>query len=163
MTDRVRIRMSAHIEDVPLVNEIVEFTPPKIKPKMAANQGAFVASEVAVGLEKLDWKLKVRGELNKLSDALGAYIMGKAQVSVTEKGQTTEGDGYSLVYSLYGPITGVEQDTVKMGDQPTVTISGTCLAFKQTDGGQVIHDINVNTGKTIIGGADLMKSAGINL
>ncbi|CAG9001766.1 MAG: hypothetical protein CENE_03793 [Candidatus Celerinatantimonas neptuna] len=163
MSNRVRLRLSANLDGVPLVNELEEFTPPKIKPKMADQTGAFVASQVAVGLEKMDWTLKVKGELDQISNALGQYIVSNAQVNVTEQGKTTDDSQYKLAYSLYGPITGIEQDAVKMGEQPTCTISGTCNSFKQTDTGVVIHEINVKTGKLVVGGVDLMSASGISL
>lgn len=163
MADRVRLRLSAQLEEVPLVNEIDDFTPPKIRAKTANNEGAFVASEDTVGLEKLDWQLKVRGQLDDISQALGPYLMRSAQVNVTEKGRNTQEGSYTLDYSLYGPITGIEQEAVKMGEKPVCTISGTCKAYKQTDSGRVVHDINVDTGRTIVGGEDLMSTSGINL
>lgn len=163
MSDRIRLRLSAQVEDVPLVNEIDEFTPPKIKPKLATVDGAFVESEETVGLEKIDYTLKLRGELDQISNAIGQYILSNAQINVTEQGKTTEDGRYKLEYSLYGPITNIEQETVKMGEKPIVTITGTCKAYKQTDTGTVIHDINVKTGKLIVGGVDLMNASGISL
>ncbi|NAW66712.1 phage major tail tube protein [Photobacterium halotolerans] len=161
MADRIRLRIAAQVESVPLVNEIVEFTPPEIKTKLASNEGAFVASEDAVGIEKLSWSLKVRGEHGKIAAALGRYLMGNAQINVVEKGKSTENIPYTEEFSLYGPITGIKKDALKMGEKPTVTIEGTCKAFTQRDTGAVIHNINVDTGKTIVGGVDLMGEAGI--
>ena len=123
--------------------------------------GAFVASEDTVGLEKLSWSLKVKGEHGVLSRSLGKYTMGNAQINVVEKGKSTDGVPYVETYSMYGPITAIKKEAVKMGEKPTITIEGTCKAYTQYDTGLLVHDINVNTGKTIIGGVDLMGLAGI--
>jgi uncharacterized protein len=163
MADRIRMRIKAQVESVPLMNEIVDFTPPEIKAKLANNEGSFVVSEDTVGLEKLSWSLKVRGEHGAISKALGKFTMGNAQVNVTEKGKSTEGVAFVEEYSMYGPITGIKKEPIKMGEKPTVTIEGTCKAYTQRDTGIVVHDINVNTGKTIVGGVDLMGEAGISL
>lgn len=105
----------------------------------------------------------MKGELNKISNSLGQYILSNAQVNVTEQGKTTDEGRYKLEYSLYGPITGIEQEAVKMGEQPSCTISGTCQSFKQTDTGMVVHEINVSTGKLVVGGKDLMSASGVEL
>ncbi|BDR34318.1 TPA: phage major tail tube protein [Photobacterium damselae] len=163
MADRIRMRITAQVESVPLMNEIVDFTPPEVKSKLANNEGAFVASEDTVGLEKLNWTLKVKGEHGVLSRSLGQYTMGNAQINVVEKGKSTDGIPYVESYSMYGPITGIKKEAVKMGEKPTITIEGTCKAYTQHDTGILVHDINVNTGKTVIGGVDLMALAGIGL
>jgi phage tail tube protein FII len=66
------------------------------------------------------------------------------------------GIDYVEAYSLYGPITNIKKDALKMGEKPTVTIEGTCKAYKLTDTGITIHDINIDTGKATVGGVDLM-------
>ena len=162
MADRIRMRLSAQIESVPLRNEIVEFTPVDIKTKTVSNEGSFVESEDVVGFEPLKWTLKVRGDHQKIQNALGRFFMDNAQINVTEKGKDTDQAKYQEVYSMYGPITNIKKDAVKMGEKPTVTIEGTCKAYKLTDTGTVIHDINVDTGKTVVGGVDLMGTAGIS-
>ncbi|AUI88166.1 hypothetical protein BS333_17560 [Vibrio azureus] len=161
MADRIRMRISAQVESVPLMNEIVEFTPVDIKTKTVSNEGSFVQSEDVVGFEPLKWTLKVRGDHQKIQNALGRFFMDNAQVNVTEKGKGTDQSKYHEVYSMYGLITNIKKEAVKMGEKPTVTIEGTCKAYKLTDTGTVIHDINVETGKTIVGGVDLMGTAGI--
>ncbi|MEZ8095774.1 phage major tail tube protein [Photobacterium swingsii] len=163
MADRIRIRVSAQVESVPLVNEIVEFTPPEVKTKTVANEGQFVASEDVVGIEALKWTLKVRGEHGKIKTAIGRYLMGNAQINVEEKGKTTENVPYSVEHSLFGPITSVKAEPYKHGEKPTVTIEGTCKAWKETDTGKVVNDIDTRTGKTIVGGHDLMGDAGITI
>ncbi|MCY9802701.1 phage major tail tube protein [Vibrio scophthalmi] len=161
MADRIRIRISALVESVPLMNEIMEFTPPDLKSKTANNEGGFFQSEDVVGFEALKWTLKVRGDHRAIQTALGRFFMSNAQVNVTEAGKHTDGVQYKEKYSMYGPITNIKKDAVKMGEKPSVTIEGTCKAYKLTDTGTVVHDINVDTGKAIVGGADLMSLAGI--
>ncbi|MBY7899923.1 phage major tail tube protein [Vibrio fluvialis] len=156
MADRIRKRISALVEAVPLMNEIVEFTPPELNTKTAANEGSFFQSEDVVGFEALKWTLKVRGDHKLLQMALGKYFTDNAQINVTEHGKDTTNIPYVEIYSLYGPITSIKKDPVKMGEKPTVTIAGTCKAYKLTDTGIVIHDINTDTGKGIVGGVDLI-------
>ncbi|OOF25044.1 hypothetical protein BZJ19_10000 [Salinivibrio proteolyticus] len=161
MADRIRMRLTAQVESVPMMNEIVDFTPPELKAKLASNEGSFVQHEDTVGLEKLSWTLKVRGEHGAIQKELGKFLMNNAQINITEKGRTTDGEPYSVEYSLYGGITNIKKEAVKMGEKPEVSIEGTCRAYKETDTDTVVHDINVDTGKTIIGTVDMMQEAGI--
>lgn len=161
MADRIRIRLTAMLEGIPLMNEIIEFSPPEINFKMAESEGSFVGSEDAVALEKLSFTLKLRGDHGVLSAVFGKFLMKSGQLNVTERGKNTDGLIYNEEHSLYGVIKSIKKDTYKMGEKPSVTIEGTCKAYKMTDTGMVIHDINVNTGKTVVFGENLMGEAGI--
>ncbi|EGR4408022.1 phage major tail tube protein [Vibrio fluvialis] len=155
MADRIRLRIAALVEAVPLMNEIIDFTPPEINGKVVSNEGGLVGSEDVVGFEALKWTLKVRGNHLLLQNALGKYFMDNAQINVTENGKDTLTNAYAEVYSLYGPITSIKKDPLKMGEKPSVTIEGTCKAYKLIDTGVTVHDINTETGKTVVGGVDL--------
>ncbi len=161
MADRIRIRLTAMLESIPLMNEISEFMPPEITFKMSESEGSFVGSEDAVALEKLSFTLKLRGDHGGLSVAFGKFLMRPGQLNVMERGKNTEGLIYVEEHSLYAIIKSVKKDAYKMGEKPSVTIEGTCKAYKMTDTGRVIHDINIDTGKTIIFGENLMGQAGI--
>lgn len=161
MADRIRVRLTALLEGLPLMNEISEFTPPEITFKTAESEGSFVGSEDAVGVEKLGFTLKVRGDHGKLRGVFGKFMMKPGQLNVTEKGKSTDGAAYTEEHSLYCLVKSVKPDAYKMGEKPTVTIEGTCKAYTLKDTGVLVHDINVETGKTIVFGADLMGEAGI--
>ncbi|MGL4223824.1 MAG: phage major tail tube protein [Vibrio sp.] len=155
MADRIRLRLSALVEAVPLMNEIIEFTPPEFNTKTAANEGGLFGSEDVVGFEPLKWSMKVRGDHKLLQLALGKYFMDNAQVNVIENGRDTLTVVYAETYSMYGPITSIKKDTVKMGEKPSCTIEGTCKAYKLIDTGVTIHDINTETGKCVVGGVNI--------
>ena len=160
MVDRVRLRLSAVVQDVPLVNEIVEFSAPEVTFKTAANEGSFVQSEDVVGMDLLKWPMKVRGKHADLVMSLGRYALSEAQVNVTEKGKDSNNGGYKAQYSLYSTISSIKQETVKMGEKPVCTIEGTCKSYKLIDNGKTVYDIDTRTGKTTIGGVDLMGQYG---
>lgn len=161
MADRIRMRLNAIIEGLPLMNEISEFTPPEITYKSADSEGSFVASEDMVGMEKLSFTLKVRGDKGTLNRAFGPFMMKPGQLNFVERGKTTDGLPYREEHSLYALIKSIKQDTYKMGEKPSCTIEGTCKAYKLTDNGATVHNINTETGKTVVYGVDLMGEAGI--
>ena len=161
MADRIRIRLTAILEGIPLMNEISEFTAPEISFKMAESEGSFVSCEDAVALEKLSFTLKLRGDHGLLSPVVGKFLMRPGQFNVTERGKSTDGIPYIEEHSLYAIIKSVKKEAYKMGEKPTVTIEGTCKAYTLKDTGTLIHDINIDTGKTVVFGEDIMSQAGV--
>ncbi|MFD2177846.1 phage major tail tube protein [Veronia pacifica] len=161
MADRILVRQTALLDGLPMMNEIIEFTPPEITYKTADSEGSFVATDDTVGIEKLKWSLKVRGDHKKVSVSLAAFQMKPGQLNVDQKGKTTDGMLFHEAHSLFSKVTRVKKDAFKMGEKPSVTIEGVCTGYKLTDTGVLVHDINVDTGKTVVFGTDLMGEAGI--
>lgn len=154
MAKRIRLRLTALAQGLPLANEIVDFTPPEVNAKTESNEGQFVASEDIVGYEALTWSMKVQCERYLLMPLLGKFIAQDALVNVTERGKNQDGVSYVVNYTMGGPIKSIKQDPVKMGEKPVCTIEGTAKAFKEIDNGILNYDIDTRTGKTIIGGFD---------
>ncbi|MGD8109389.1 phage major tail tube protein [Vibrio sp. TRT 17S01] len=161
MADRIRLRLSALLEGLPLMNEINEFNAPEISYKMVGTEGSFVETEDAVRLNKLSWSMKVNGDHLKIAQTLGKYMTKPGQLNLLEQGKTTEGVAYKEEHSLYTIINSVKPDAKKMGEKPSVTIEGVCKAYTLRDTGVVVHDINSETGKCVVFGTDLMGEAGI--
>ncbi|MFA0690633.1 phage major tail tube protein [Vibrio splendidus] len=156
MADRVRLRLSAVVQEVPLVNELIEFGAPEVTNKTVTNEGQFVASEDVVGIDALKWSMKVRGKHADLVMALGQFMLSEAQVNVTDKGKDSDGGNYKTEYSLYSTISSIKQDTVKMGEKPSCTIEGVCKSYKMIDNSRTVYHIDTRTGQTTIGGVELM-------
>ncbi|CED71539.1 putative phage tail tube protein [Aliivibrio wodanis] len=159
--DRIARRLTAVLEGVPWMNEIVEISMPEITFKTQATDGSFLEMEDVTRLNKLTWSVKVRGDRKAISQALGKFMMKPGQFNVTEKGATRQGEKYSEEHSLYTTVTSVKPNPKKMGEKPECTIEGVCEAYKLTDTGSVVHDINGTTGKCLVFGVDLMSEVGI--
>ena len=159
--DRIARRISAMLEGVPWMNEIVEISMPEITFKEQSTDGSFLEMDDMVRLNKLTWSAKVRGDRKAISKALGKFMMKPGQFNVTEKGTTRTGEKYGEIHSLYSMVKSVKSNPKKMGEKPEVTIEGTCEAYKLLDTGELIHDINGTTGKMVVFGVDLMAEAGI--
>ncbi|WED23083.1 phage major tail tube protein [Vibrio sp. JC009] len=161
MANRVRRRLWALMEGMPIMNEIMEITPPEITFKTVASEGSFVETEHAVGVNKLSWSIKVRGEHAKLAAVFGKFMMKKGQFNFYEKGASTDGIPYYKEHSCFSTITSMKEDPMKMGEMPSCTIEGVCTGYKLTDSGITIHDINVDTGQCVVFGANLMQEVNI--
>lgn len=159
--DRIARRITALLEGVPWMNEIVEISMPEITFKEQSTDGSFLEMDDMVRLNKLTWSIKVRGDRKAISRALGKFMMKPGQLNVTEKGTTRTGEKYVEEHSLYTTVKSVKPNPKKMGEKPELTIEGTCEAYKLVDTGELVHDINGQTGQMVVFGEDLMAEAGI--
>ncbi|EGZ6890202.1 phage tail protein [Vibrio parahaemolyticus] len=154
---RSRKLLAATVNGHPLLAEIDEFTPPEVKKVMEeARGGKFIADEIMVGLEKLTYELKVLGPTADLLSAYGLKQGEICQVDVKASEQDKEGNKYALHYSLSGEVVGVKEEGVKMGSKPGVTISGSLTAYKKTENGKTVYDINTATQVINLGQGDIM-------
>jgi P2 family phage contractile tail tube protein len=156
---RTRKIMTATIEGNPLLGEVEEYTPPEIKKTMEDSRGGkFVPDEVWVGMEKMNFELKIVGASQSL---LAAYGLGEGetcQIDVKTSEEDKDGNKFAIHDSLTGRIINVKEETIKMGEKPTVTITGSPTAYSKTENGTTIYDINTSTQKLNLGNGDLMEA-----
>lgn len=154
---RSRKLLAANINGHPVLAEIDEFTPPEVKKVMEeARGGKFIADEIMVGLEKLTYELKLLGVTADLLSAYGLKSGEVCQIDVKASEQDKEGNSFALHYSLSGEITGAKEENVKMGSKPGVNISGALTAYKKTENGTTVYDINTATQVIDLGKGDIM-------
>lgn len=154
----IRKLMAATINGQPLLSEIDEFGPPAISKVMEeARGGQFIAGEVFVGIEKMSWTMKVNGATTDMLTAYGLEQNEICQVDVKTSEQDRDGNTIAIHYSLSGEIVKVDEESVKMGSKPGVTITGSPFAYKKTQNGAVLYDINVKTQVIDLGKGDVMS------
>ncbi|WP_163833387.1 phage major tail tube protein [Spartinivicinus ruber] len=153
---RYRTMLSANVNGHPLMAEVEEFTPPELKHKMEDSQGGkFIPDEVWVGLEKLTFELKIAGAGVELLQQYGLKHGEICQVDIKAAERDKDGGKFIIHYSLSGQLTGIKEEAIKMGSKPEVTISGSCIAFKKTENGKTLCDINTRTQKIDLGQGDI--------
>ncbi|MBJ7540030.1 phage major tail tube protein [Marinomonas transparens] len=154
---RSRISRMAIINGEPLIKELDEFTPPEVKKTMQETRGgAFIPGEVMVGLEKLTAKLKVKGANQALLSAFGLSGGEMCQVDVNESHQDEDGNKFAIKYIVTGEITGVTESASKMGELPDHEIEMSVSAYKKTEAGKTIYEINRNAQILNLGNGDIM-------
>lgn len=158
---RARIRIDAMVEGVPLMNEIEDFSPPDVTMKRQTISGQFIDSDMVVGVEKLEWSLKINGSQLLVLQALGSGFTDTAHISVIDSGKTQDGIPYIVKHSLHGPITGIAEEPVRQGEKMVTTITGTANSYKKTDTGITLIDIDARTGKVDLGAGDIMGIFGL--
>jgi len=154
---RSRKLLAATVNGHPLLAEIDEFTPPEVKKVMEeARGGKFIADEIMVGIEKLGYEIKLLGATADLLSAYGLKQGDICQVDVKASEQDKDGNKFAIHYSLSGEIVSVKDETVKMGSKPGANISGSLIAYKKTEGGKTVYDINTKTQVIDLGQGDIM-------
>ncbi|MDG2840016.1 phage major tail tube protein, partial [Vibrio parahaemolyticus] len=140
-----------------LVKELDEFTPPEVKKTMQETRGgSFIPGEIWVGLEKMNGKWKVKGANQELLAAYGLAAGELCQVDVKESHQDEDGNKFAIVYSLTGEIISVTESASKMGELPDHDMEMAVSAYKKTENGKIIYDIDRNAQILNLGNGDLM-------
>ena len=154
---RSRKLLAATVNGHPLLAEIDELTPPEVKKVMEETRGGkFISDEIMVGIEKLGYELKLVGATAGLLSAYGLKQGEICQVDVKASEQDKDGNKFAIHYSLSGEIINVKDETVKMGSKPGVTLSGSLTAYKKTENGTILYDINTKTQVINLGQGDIM-------
>jgi len=154
---RTRITRMALINGYPLVKELDEFTPPEVKKTMQDTRGgSFIPGEVMVGLEKLTAKFKIKGASQTLLSAFGLANGEMCQINVNESHQDEDGNKFAIKYSITGEITSVTESASKMGELPDNEMEMAVSAYKKTEAGKTIYEIDRNAQILDLGNGDIL-------
>lgn len=154
---RSRISRMALINGYPLIKELDEFTPPEIKKTMQETRGgAFIPGEIMVGLEKMTAKFKIMGADQLLLAAFGLLSGEMCQVNINESHQDEDGNKFPIQYSLTGEITGITESPSKMGELPDNELEMSVSAYKKTEIGVTIYEIDRNAQILNLGQGDIL-------
>jgi P2 family phage contractile tail tube protein len=106
--------------------------------------------EIDQGLEKME----VSGTLSKVDEAV-LNSFGKS-VDLTARGalQSLGGEVTPVEVRMTGLIKTIEHGAWTPGAKATVKFTGTLSYYKYTQGGRVIHEIDVQNFKRIVNGVD---------
>ncbi len=154
---RALITRQGIVNGQPLVKELDEFTPPEVKKAMQETRGgSFIPGEIMVGLEKMNSSFKVNGATQELLSAYGLSAGELCQVDVKESQQDEDGNKFAIVYSVTGEIISVKDSASKMGEVPNQEFEMAVTAYKKTENGKTIYDIDRNAQILNLGQGDLM-------
>lgn len=154
---RSRITRMGIINGNPLVKELDEFTPPDVKKTMQDTRGgSFIPGQIMVGLEKMSGKFKVKGANQELLSAFGLSGGEVCQVDVKESHQDEDGNKFAINYSLTGEIISVTESASKMGELPDQELEMSVNAYKKTENGKIVYEIDRNAQILNLGNGDLM-------
>ena len=157
MSQRTRMLQEATVEGNKLFGELDEHNAPEITKKMEGIQGGrFMPGQMMVGLDAMKMSIKVLGVGPEVLKVYGAKQGDMVQIDVKESQQDKEGKTYAVHYSYTGEVTSVKEDAAKMGSKPGCTIEMVPTAYKKTENGTIIYNINTDTQELDLGQGDIM-------
>ena len=148
---------SVTINGVLLVKEIEEFTPPEVKKSMTdVRGGSFIAGQMMVGIEKMSASLKIIGATSELQAAYGLKAGEPCQVTVKDSLEDEDGGTFAVEYNLTSEIISAKEGTIKQGDKPALDLELAVNAYKKTEAGKVIYEIDRSAQILNLGQGDLL-------
>lgn len=154
---RSRITRSCIMGGYPLIKELDEYTAPDIKKVMQDTRGgSFIPGQIMVGLEKMTAKFKLVGASQALLALTGVTAGDVVQIDVKESLQDEDGILFAVWDSLTGEVIACTESTSKMGELPTHDIEMAVNAYKKTENGKTVYNIDRNAQILDLGQGDIM-------
>jgi P2 family phage contractile tail tube protein len=117
--------------------------------------------DASIGLDMGMEKLELSFVLSKYDrDALAQWGLGNAETAVTLRGALESRDGTvtAVVVNARGNFKGVEFGEWAPGSKSSITFNATLTYYKYTQGGTVVHEIDVINMIRRIGGVDRLAA-----
>lgn len=164
MSDTRNYRLvRAIINGQPFMGALEGFTPPTVSKKTEESRGGrFVSGETVVGLEKLTGEIKLSGVTAELLMSQGLEAGEYSEITVLGSAEDSDKQRQPLKWEHTCEITHIKSAEIKPGKFDH-TLAFTCRAYRHTDNGQVVYDINVRTQTCLIGGKDLLAEHRANV
>lgn len=137
-----------------------EVTPPKLALKMEEHRagGLDAPIDIEMGMEKLTLEFTL-AQYDKNVLKLWGLTAGSV-VPLTLRGALEAGDGTvtAVVVNLRGQIVEIDEGTWKAGEKSQMKCTVSCRYYKRTQGGEVLHEIDVENMVRIVGGVDQLAA-----
>lgn len=154
----IRKNFNMFVDGRGYAGQVEEFNPPKltlVTEEFRAG-GMDAPIDLTMGMEKLtcDWSMKVydRDVLSLFGVKEGAIV----PVTVREALESHDGTVTTVIRSLRGKITELDEGTSKPGEAAMLKITMSLNYYKMTHGGRVVHEIDVENMVRIINGVDAL-------
>lgn len=158
MSERTRRILAATMQGYPLLEEIESFTPVNVEKTMEDSRGGrFVGRQLMVGLENMTASIVLNGADSEMFADLNPQTGEDVELYVRESWETQDGGAVSVKHEITGTVNKVESREVKMGEFPQRTVELAVIASKRTEGGTLIHNVNVRTQYVDLGNGDIME------
>jgi len=154
---RMRLARSILIGGKLLWKEAEDFTPPDVKKSMTDTKGgSMLPGQIMTGLEKMTTKYQIAGATLEVLNEFGLKGGEKAQITVKDSYQDEDGEKFAIIYKMTGEIMSMTASSTKVSEKPTYDIEQAVDAYKMTEGGKIIYDIDRSLPKCDLGKGDLL-------
>lgn len=154
----IRKNFNMFVDGRGYAGQVDEFNPPKltlVTEEFRAG-GMDVPIDLTMGMEKMtaDWSMKAydRDVLSLFGVKEGAIV----PVIVREALESFDGTTTTVIRSLRGKITELDEGTSKPGEAAVLKITMSLTYYKMTHGGRVVHEVDAENMVRIINGVDAL-------
>ncbi|NVK42103.1 MAG: phage major tail tube protein [Oceanospirillaceae bacterium] len=152
--------MNLIVDGLGYAGALSQVTPPKItiKTESVRMGGMDAEVDVDVGMEKLGIEYKLATYDPDIQKGFG--LLEGQGIQHTIKGATQDRDGavHAEVIQCQGKIIEIDQGTWEPGKQVEMTVKISLTYYKRERDGEVLHEIDVENNKRIIGGVDQLAA-----
>jgi len=165
MLDQVLKNMNLFVDGRGYAGDVQEMTPPTLTVQTEEFRGGGMdaPANLDMGMEAMECSFTLT-KYDK--EVLKQFGLAQGNVMpLTMRGHLESDDGSSeaIVINLRGKITTLEPGTWTPGDKATLQGTVSLRYYKYTQGGEVLHEIDVPGMKRIIGGVDQLADMRANL
>ena len=156
MIGKVFKNFQAFVEGRGYAGKVDELTPPKLglKTEEVRAGGMDAPEDVDMGMEKLTTDFTMMGYEKEVIARFGLAPGTQTQIVFRGAIQDETGTVEACVINATGKVTSIERGAWKAGEKSTVKVSMTLGYYKETIGGLVVTEIDVENMKRIINGVD---------
>jgi hypothetical protein len=165
MLDQVLKNMNLFVDGRGYAGDVQEMVPPTLTVQTEEFRGGGMDAPVNLdmGMEALECSFT----LTKYDqEVLKQFGLAQGNVMpLTMRGHLESDDGSSeaIIINMRGKITTLEPGTWTAGDKATLQATVSLRYYKYTQGGEIVHEIDIPGMKRIIGGVDQLAEMRANL
>ncbi|RZG78574.1 phage major tail tube protein [Acinetobacter sp. WCHAc060033] len=119
--------------------------------------------DITMGMEKLTADFTLNSHSRDVLSLFGIREGNKTKITVREHMESWDGTTTAVVHNLEGKIVKINQGTSKPGEAPKDKYDLSLSYYKQTIGGKVVHEVDVENMVRIIDGVDILAPVRENL
>ena len=139
---------------------VEEFDPPKLTIKTEEYRAGGMDAEVELdmGMEKLETTLTISGIDKEVVKLWGVYTSASTPLTLRAALVDEDGTVTPVEIRMRGKVKELDFGTWKPGEKAPLKWMVALRYYKYTQGGEVIHDIDVENMKRVVNGTDQLQA-----
>lgn len=156
----VRKQVNLFVDGRGQAGQIQEYNAPKLVQKTEEFRGGgmFAPVELTLGHEKLECDFSLVGYDPEVLRLFGVTEGGQVQFTARQALESYDGTVTALVHNMRGKIKEIDPGTSKPGEMASLKITVALSYYKETMGGVVVHEVDVENMVFTRNGVDIFEA-----
>ncbi|AJF07763.1 phage major tail tube protein [Geoalkalibacter subterraneus] len=165
MLSHILRNFSLFVDGRGYAGDVEELTPPKLTMLTEEFRGGGMDApvDVEMGMEKMECEFTLTKYDREVIKLFGLAPGNTTPLTLRGSAESEDGDNVPVVINLVGKIRELEHGSWKAGEKATLKAVVSLRAYKYTQAGEVLHDIDIMAMRRVIGGVDQMAATRANL